>query len=89
MKKADFIITPDNEKKVLDDLSHEIRRMYNLTTDEMKTLNDRVDTLNKDLSTLEWRNQEEVNELRDDLKNKNTEVSKVMKSLYTLEAGNV
>ena len=89
MKKADFIITQDNEKKVLDDLRHEIRRFYNLTTDEMKTLNDRVDTFNKKLSALDSDNQEEINELRDDLKNNDREVSKVMKSLYTLEAGNV
>ena len=89
MKKADFIITQENEKKVLDDLRHEIRRLYNLTTDEMKTLNDRIDTLNKNVSTLESGNQEEMNELREDLKNNNTEVSKVTKSLYTLEAGNV
>ena len=78
MKKADFIITIDTERKVLDTLTNEIRRLYNLTNDEMKKLNDRIDTLNKDLSSVESSNKADMNVLRDDIKKNDTEVSEVI-----------
>ena len=78
MKKADFIITTDNERKVLDTLTNEIRRLYNLTNDEMKKLNDGIDTLSKDVSSLESSNKADMNVLRDDIKKNDTEVSEVI-----------
>ena len=78
MKKADFIITTDNERKVLDTLTNEIRRLYYLTNDEMKKLNDRIDRLNKDLSSFESSNKADMNVLRDDIKKNDTEVSEVI-----------
>ena len=50
VKKADFIITKDDEENALNALKDEIHRMYELARDEMSKLDDRVDTLSKDVS---------------------------------------
>ena len=78
MKKADFIITKDNEKKVLDDLTNEIRRMNGLTNDEITKLTGQIDTLNKDVSALKCNNEKEFNDMRDDVKKNDRELLKVM-----------
>ena len=78
MKQADFIITKDNEKEVLDNLTHEIRRMNELTNDEITKLTDQVESLNKDVHALKRNNQKEFEEMRDDVKKNDREVSKVM-----------
>ena len=78
MKQADFIITKDNEKEVLDNLTHEIRRMNELTNDEILKLTDQVESLNKDVHALKRNNQKEFEEMRDDVKKNDREVSKVM-----------
>ena len=71
MQKADFIITQDNEKKVLETLANEIRQFYNLTIDK-------IDTLNKDVSTMDCSNKAEVKQLRDEMTKIDKEFSKVM-----------
>ena len=78
MQKADFIITQDNEKKVLETLANEIRQFYNLTSDKMRELNDQIDTLNKDVSTMDCSNKAEVKQLRDEMTKIDKEFSKVM-----------
>ena len=78
MQKADFIITQDNEKKVLDTLANEIRQIYELASDKMRELNDQIDTLNKDLSTMDCSNKAELKELRDEMKKNDIELSMVM-----------
>ena len=78
MQKADFIITQDNEKKVLQTLANEIRQFYNLTSDKMRELNDQIDTLNKDVSTMDCSNKAEVKQLRDEMWKIDKELSKVM-----------
>ena len=78
MQKADFIITQDNEKKVLETLANEIRQFYNLTSDKMRELNDQIDTLNKDVSTIDCSNKAEVKQLRDEMTKIDKEFSKVM-----------
>ena len=78
MKQADFIITKDNEKEVLDNLTHEIRRINELTNDEITKLTDQVESLNKDVHALKRNNQKEFEEMRDDVKKNDREVSKVM-----------
>ena len=78
MQKADFIITQDNEKKVLETLANEIRQFNNLTSDKMRELNDQIDTLNKDVSTMDCSNKAEVKQLRDEMSKIDKELSKVM-----------
>ena len=78
MKQADFIITKDNEKEVLDNLTHEIRRMNELTNDEITKLTGQIETLNKDVHALKCNNQKEFDEMRDDVKKSDREVSKVV-----------
>ena len=78
MKKADFIITKDNKKKVLDDLTNEIRRMNGLTNDEITKLTGQIDTLNKDVSALKCNNEKEFNDMQDDVKKNDREFLKVM-----------
>ena len=78
MQKADFIITPDNEKIVLDVLANEIHQIYELASDKMTELNDQIDTLNKDVSTMDCSNKAELKELRDEMKKNDIELSKVM-----------
>ena len=78
MQKADFIITQDNEKKVLETLANEIRQFYNLTSDKMRELNDQIDTLNKAVSTMDCSNKAEVKQLRDEMSKMDKELSKVM-----------
>ena len=78
MQKADFIITQDNEKIVLDVLANEIRQIYELASDKMTELNDQIDTLNNDMSTKDCSNKAEVKQLRDEMKKNDIELSKVM-----------
>ena len=78
MQKADFIITQDNEEKVLDVLANEIRQIYELASDKITELNDQIDTLNNDMSTMDCSNKTEVKQLRDEMKKNDIELSKVM-----------
>ena len=78
MQKADFIITQDNEKIVLDVLANEIRQIYELASDKMTELNDQIDTLNNDMSTKDCSNKAEVKQLRVEMKKNDIELSKVM-----------
>ena len=78
MKQADFIITKDNEKEVLDNLTHELRRMNELTNDEITKLTGQIETLNKDVHALKCNNQKEFDEMRNDVKKNDREISKVV-----------
>ena len=74
MKKADFIITKDDEEKALYAFKDEIQRMYELARDEMSKLTDRVDTLSKDVSSLK---QDELKILQDGVTKNDTDISEV------------
>ena len=74
MRKADFIITKDDEEKALYALKDEIHRMYELARDEMRKLNDRINTLSTDVSSLK---QDELKILQDGVTKNDTDISEV------------
>ena len=81
VKKADFIITQDNEKKVLDALANEISH-------KMSEINDQVDTLSKNLSTIDSSNKVEVKQLREEMAELNDHVETLKKDVFTMNCSN-
>ena len=73
MQKGNIIITLDNERNVLTTVAKEIGQICKLASDKMKKLNDQIDTLKKDCINIT-----ELNELRDEMKKNDIELSKVM-----------